>query len=99
VRQHRNRLSIINDILTIANEGSKKTHIMYRANLSYDQLNEYLDFLVGNGLIAKVEDTQYEGSMLFRATDKGREFLKTYSKLQEVLPDSGESVAKDSSPF
>lgn len=89
-RPHRNRLKIINDILTIADDGAKKTHIMYRANLSYDQLTEYLDFLLGNGLIAKTQDTDFDGSFVFRATDKGKEFLRTYSELQEVLQHSGE---------
>ncbi|MGI0091815.1 MAG: winged helix-turn-helix domain-containing protein [Nitrososphaerales archaeon] len=89
VRQHRNRLEIINDILTVAIEGSKKTRIMYRANLSYDQLVEYLSFLLDEGLVMKVEDAESEGTFIFRVSDKGKIFLKTYSELAEILPNKG----------
>jgi predicted transcriptional regulator len=85
IRQHRSRLRIINDILTVAKHGARKTHIMYRANLSYDQLNEYLTFLLDNGLIEKAADSEYDGAVVYKVSDKGRLFLERYAQLQEIL--------------
>ena len=68
---------------------------MYQANLSYDQLNEYLDFLVGSGLISKMPEENYEGAYLYKATEKGREFLRIYSSLQKILSHSNEMFEDD----
>jgi predicted transcriptional regulator len=78
-------LKIINDILSVARHGERKTHIMYRANLSYDQLNEYLTFLVENKLVAKEVDDDNEGAVVYKATQKGRQFLERYAQLQEII--------------
>ena len=40
--KRRDRLYIIAEILEIAREGTLKTQVMYRANLSFTQLNDYL---------------------------------------------------------
>ena len=95
VRQHRSRLKIINDILSVARHGARKTHIMYRANLSYDQLNEYLGFLIDNTLIEKEADEEYEGAVIYKATQTGRQFLERYSQLQDILAhsQSGQKVS------
>jgi predicted transcriptional regulator len=85
IRKHRSRPEIISSILSVASQGARKTHIMYRANLSYDQLNEYLSFLLGNGLIEKRADTEYEGTVVYKVTQKGRQFLEKYSRLQDIL--------------
>ena len=74
--------------MTVAKHGARKTHIMYRANLSYDQLNEYLAFLLDNGLIEKDADVEYEGAVMYRVSNKGRQFLERYSQLQEILAHS-----------
>ncbi len=76
----------------MARHGARKTHIMYRANLSYDQLNEYLNFLLDNGLIEKEADVEYEGAIIYKVSSKGRQFLERYSQLQEILahPQTGQ---------
>ena len=87
--QHRrSRLEVINEILSVASFGARKTHIMYRANLSYDQLNEYLGFLLDSGLIEKAADTEYANGILFRPTERGTQFLDRYSALQDFLAHS-----------
>lgn len=58
---------------------------MYRANLSYDQLNEYLAFLLDSKLLAKEADRDYEGAMVYKVTPKGRQFLERYAQLQEII--------------
>ena len=49
--KRRDKLYIIAEILEIAKEGILKTQIMYRANLSFTQLNEYLKFMLKINLL------------------------------------------------
>ncbi|MDH5267795.1 MAG: winged helix-turn-helix domain-containing protein, partial [Candidatus Bathyarchaeota archaeon] len=42
----RNRLEIISEILQVAKNGAKKTHVMYQCNLSYRQTEKYLNHLL-----------------------------------------------------
>jgi predicted transcriptional regulator len=78
----RDRATIIADILKsmrFSPNGKKKTKIMRTANLSYDQLNKYLDLLLRNGYVM-VEDQVY------KPTSRGLQFLETvessYLKLE-----------------
>jgi predicted transcriptional regulator len=71
--QKRDRVTIIADILKSLNyskTGRRKTNIMQSANLSYDQLNKYLDLLIRNGYVI------VEGQM-YKPTSRGLEFLET----------------------
>jgi predicted transcriptional regulator len=44
-------VAITLDILRLVRKGEKKTRIMYGANLSYEMLTRYLDFLLERGFI------------------------------------------------
>jgi len=80
--RRRDKLYIIAEILEIAKEGVLKTQIMYRANLSFTQLNEYLKFMEKMNLIdRKVEN----GKEFYKATPKGLEFLQRYREITELL--------------
>ena len=70
------------DVLALATSGIKKTHIMYKANLSYEQVHIYLTELIGRRLIG--QDVSQDG-VVYRTTEKGREFLKQYTRLIEFL--------------
>ena len=50
-QKRRDRINVIANILGISKDGVLKTQIMYRANLSFTQLNAYVAFLLSNGLI------------------------------------------------
>ena len=50
------QLAIIADILQITKENTLKTQIMYKANLSYTQLNTYLGVLIKNDLIIQTNN-------------------------------------------
>lgn len=79
----RSDIDIIADILQEAKEVEKKTHIMYKCNLSYSQLETYLSFCVEVGLLVSHSD---EGShRSFKITSKGRKFLSFYSKLVTLV--------------
>ena len=73
-------------ILHVAEIADSKTHIMYKANLSYRQLERYLDLLQDKGLL-KVVGVEHHSrpTELFAATDKGLSFLKAYRRLEETV--------------
>jgi len=80
--RRRDRLGIIAEILEIAKGGTLKTQIMYRANLSFAQLNDYLKFMLKIGLINKFRAS---GKGVYSATEKGVDFLNRHSELTELL--------------
>jgi predicted transcriptional regulator len=77
---YRDRIGIISDILEAAKGGTAKTRIMYNANLSHDQLKEYLTVLTENNLLNYDAYTQ-----TFKTTEKGLKFLNTYSRIGEAM--------------
>ncbi len=81
-KNNRGKIQIMGDVLALATSGIKKTHIMYRANLSYEQVHLYLGELIGKRLIE--QDVSPDG-VVYRTTDKGREFLLYYTRLVEFL--------------
>jgi predicted transcriptional regulator len=81
-RRGRDRLYIVAEILEIAREGTLKTQIMYRANLSFTQLNDYLRYMLGINLLYKICENEKER---YQTTDKGMHFLQCYRELMELL--------------
>jgi predicted transcriptional regulator len=75
----REKLVIMAEIVGIAKKGASKTHIMFRANLSFTQLNQYLPFLSHKGLLEKSIN---EERVVYKTTQKGLEFS---FKLREVI--------------
>jgi predicted transcriptional regulator len=81
-KNNRGRIQIMGDVLGLATSGIRKTHIMYRANLSYEQVHMYLAELIERGLL--VQHATDEG-VVYRTTERGREFLYFYNKVVEFL--------------
>ena len=82
-RKKRSKYEIIHDVLDQCQTGSKKTWVMYRANLSYDLTTEYLEYLVKLGLVEPKDGLYY-------TTDKGKqllELLKTWRQKKSELDD------------
>jgi len=86
--RRRDKLYIIAEILEIAKEGTLKTQIMYRANLSFTQLNGYLNFMLKINLLEKILQNDKE---TYKATDKGMEFLQRYREITELLKTEGDN--------
>ena len=61
----------------------KKTHIMYKANLSGEQNSYYLQELLLSGLVTQ-EETD-DGCLVYRTTQKGREYLGHYYQMMELM--------------
>ena len=84
--QHRSRWDIMASVLSVATAGRSKTYVMRRCNLSYRQLQAYLDILRENGLL-KVESRKGKSNpgKIFVTTDRGRAFLKSYGSLRATM--------------
>jgi predicted transcriptional regulator len=81
-RGRRDRHDIVAEILESARGGAIKTHIMYKARLSYAQLNDYLTSLVDKGFLESlmtVENRQTK--RLFKTSEAGEEFIKSFRTL------------------
>ncbi len=87
----RGKVSIIADILDIADGGVLKTHIMYGANLSFRQLDNYLALLSEISLLEKSMESQRE---IYKTTDRGRNFLQHYYEIKELLTSKDENNHK-----
>ena len=96
-KNNRGKIQIMGDVLALGTSGIKKTHIMYRANLSYEQVHLYLGELIGKRLIT--QDVSPEG-VVYRTTEKGREFLLYYTHLIEILEEQKQEPEVElSSPY
>ncbi len=76
----RDRLEIVSAVISVAQEPSSLTHIMYQVNLSHKQMKEYLRFMTGCGLIEECKNGRAVNRKLlsYRATEKGNRFLNLY---------------------
>lgn len=72
ISSRRSEFEIIRDILIASFDGAKKTHILYRTNLSYSQLQDYLSFLIKAGVVEAIKKGSSE---IYRITEKGKELL------------------------
>lgn len=82
----RDRLEIINDMLDIIRSKGDKvkpTQIMYKANLSHEMLNTYMNELLTKTFI--VENKDKTGRRTYTLTDKGFNFLKDYKIIKEFV--------------
>ena len=79
--KYRSRMDIAAAILEIAKDGAIKTRIMYKAFLSFPQLNEYLNVLRDGGLLGYAEDER-----AYNTTEKGKRFLKMYREVDAMVP-------------
>ena len=70
------------EIIEIAKGGTLKTQIMYKANLSFTQLNDYLEFMLNNNLITQ---TSHHGKEVYVVTEKGMDFLQKHRELIRLL--------------
>ena len=91
VSRRRSNIEIIADMLRIGETGAGKTEIMYSANMSYSQIQRYLDYLVRQGFINKVN---MDNTMVaYQVTDSGLRLLKAIDTLMEMLgPSKNEKV-------
>ena len=97
-KNNRGKIQIMGDVLALGTSGIRKTHIMYKANLSYEQVHLYLGELIGKRIIE--QDVSPDG-VVYRTTEKGREFLLHYTRVVELLEEEArqESEVELNSPY
>ncbi|MEM2760540.1 MAG: winged helix-turn-helix domain-containing protein [Nitrososphaerales archaeon] len=80
----RDRLNILLEILEMANVPIKKTHILYRANINFNQLTTYLNLLLR---LEMIEQTK-EPFVGYKITGKGRQMLDLFqlNTFDKVIP-------------
>ena len=83
--QKRSDIDIMANILNEAHEGTKKTRIMYRCNLSHRQLQVYLNLLLGMGFLAFHSEKDSNEHDLFKTTFKGHKFVDAYRALKVLM--------------
>src|SRR4030067_296571 len=83
ISRRRSNIEIIADMLRVGENGAGKTEIMYTANMSYSQIQKYLDYLVGQGFInpVKLDDTM----VAYQVTESGLKLLKAIDSLMQML--------------
>ena len=85
----RDRLEVIHDILRAIQDKDgkiKPTHILYRANLSHQMLDEYLKELISKEFIE--EKTQKKGKT-YKLTQKGYDYINQYKMIKEFTSSFG----------
>lgn len=79
----RDRLAIVCEILVEARTALIKTRIMYKCNLSYKQLELYMEMLLEKKLLKRKADDN--GREKFVTTLKGNRFVTKFQNLQALL--------------
>ncbi len=84
-RSYRSKVRILVDMMRAiqqeGDDGAGPTKILYAANLSHDRLTQYLEELIEKGLVCAVEEGG--SSRVFLLTDRGREFLREFTKVEK----------------
>jgi len=90
VGQRRSNIEIIADMLRVGENGAGKTEIMYTANMSYSQIQKYLNYLVNQGFVNKVN---MDNTMIaYQVTESGLKLLGAIETLMEMLESTGSEV-------
>ncbi|MFX0107406.1 MAG: winged helix-turn-helix domain-containing protein [Candidatus Hodarchaeota archaeon] len=74
------QIDIMCDILKVCQERSRKTRIVYCANLNFSRANQYLKTLLGLGYITR--DERFSDGVYYRTAEEGRNFLENYLEMK-----------------
>ncbi|MEJ2242030.1 MAG: winged helix-turn-helix domain-containing protein [Candidatus Bathyarchaeota archaeon] len=80
--KRRDRLQLMAEIMEAAKEKQLKTRIMYMVNLSFSQLNEYLEFLTKTGFLRFYSEDKRK---VYETTTKGNQYIKNYIEMSNWL--------------
>jgi predicted transcriptional regulator len=86
MEKRRDRHEIIAEILNLAIDGKRKTHVMYKAKLSYTQVNEYLPWLVQKGFLENMKIGKMgQCKKIYKTTPRGLMFLESLKSIDKLL--------------
>jgi len=96
VKKRRSKNIISTKILELAKRGEQKTKIMFRGNLSFEQLNKYLGLLEKFKLIKSVtREYKKTKKIIYTTTAEGIQYLQTYTDFKSFLSSTSESLLKE----
>lgn len=79
----RSRIETLFDVLCVIGNGVEKpTHVMYKANLSWSVMQQYIEALLKKSLI--VAETT-EGKKRYKVSQRGRQVIQQYLSIKEDL--------------
>ena len=79
----RSRIETLFDVLCVIGNGVEKpTHVMYKANLSWSVMQQYIESLLKKSLI--VAETT-EGKKRYKVSQRGRQVIQQYLSIKEDL--------------
>ena len=90
VKERRAKTQIFFDIITAViddtqnNESVSPTRIQINCNTSYDKLTKYLEEMEKRGMVEKEKS--------IAITEKGMEFHKDYSRINELINEMNEKI-------
>ena len=77
--KYRSRTDIIAAMLrSSVPDGVRKSRMMYSAFISYGQVEEYMEFLLGRGLLVQKKDRYYP-------SEKGLRFLHLWEEIEGLV--------------
>lgn len=84
----RERLEIINDILSVIRDNSKikPTRLLYSSNLSPQMFKEYINELLDKSFVEEVKE---KNKRFYSLTDKGYKFLERYKIFTDFVDEIG----------
>jgi predicted transcriptional regulator len=86
VDSRRSELEIIIKILNLSKKGAKKTNILYKCNLSYTMLQNYLPFLIKKDILEEcLVKNKGKSYKYYKTTSKGLNLLDAAKKIIEML--------------
>ncbi|MDO8508605.1 MAG: DUF4364 family protein [Nanoarchaeota archaeon] len=89
MNKKRSRLEIIRDILEVIksrNGRIKPTHILYKSNLSYGMMEEYLEELIKKEFVIEIKTPK---NKTYSITEKGNNYLNQYKLISEFTDSFG----------
>jgi predicted transcriptional regulator len=87
--EKRTQIQVIKDILEVIKNKSgqiRTTHILYKSNLSYNMMENYLQKLKQKGLIL---ETKYNNYKTFQITTLGLSFLEKFKAISLTMATFG----------
>jgi predicted transcriptional regulator len=83
----RSEIEIIGELLTLSRNGARKTELLYRGNLSYKQLQNYLAFLLEKNVLTTktIKNGNNSSSTIYLTTENGMAFLADIDKVLTYL--------------
>lgn len=75
--ERRNNFEIDAEILRVAKDGARKTHIVYQANLNFKIVKGYLERLLRTGALRQVGSFYY-------TTEKGQDLISAVEAIRSV---------------